>query len=169
MQKNDLENQFQLILQRRMKHEPFAYISGEKEFYNSTFKVNKNTLIPRPDSELLVDTTLEILQSINITKPVNVLELGVGSGAIILSIMKEIKTKFNHLFHLFKWKGTDISKDAILTAKSNAKSLNLREEITFEEKDWIEEISLDDFDIIISNPPYISSSVIETLHPTVKE
>ena len=157
------------LIQRRFINEPFAYISEKKDFYNATFKVNQYTLIPRPDSELLVESALEIIKKEDFKKPLSILELGVGSGAIILSIMKEIKKNFSSLFPLIKWKGTDISNDTLSVAKENAEQLSIDKFIEFECRNWIDGMNIDDYDIIISNPPYIPTTVIDSLNCSVKE
>ena len=133
---------FTTALHRRANGEPFAYITGTKEFWSLEFMVNEHVLIPRPDTELLVELTLHTIS--NIKSPC-ILELGTGSGAISIAIAKERKD-CNIL-------ATDISLPALELAKLNAK--HHKAEITFAHSDWYKNLSDTKYNVIISNPPYI--------------
>jgi release factor glutamine methyltransferase len=146
---------FKKYLHRRSKNEPIAYILGEKEFWSSTFYVNNNTLIPRPETELLVDKLLEFYKNKNIS----ILDIGTGSGCIIVSLLINLK-KSNGI-------GIDISRNAILTAKKNALKYKLSERVKFLNKS-INNIFSKKFDLIVSNPPYIDSKGIKNLSDDIK-
>ena len=149
------KNYFNLI-ERRRKNEPVAYILGYKEFWKSTFKVDKNVLIPRPDTEILIE---QVLKELSINSSKKILDIGTGSGCIIISILKERK----------KCHGTaiDVSKKAINLAKYNAKIQHIRNRINFFNSD-IDNFCRDNYDLIISNPPYIKMFEINDLDIDVK-
>jgi release factor glutamine methyltransferase len=138
---------FSASLHRRAQGEPLAYITGTKEFWSLEIKVDKHVLIPRPETELLVELTLDSIS--NIESP-SILELGTGSGAISIAVAKERSD--------CKILATDISLPALSLAKLNAK--NHRTNITFIQSDWYKNLPNDGdkkkFHAIISNPPYIS-------------
>ena len=142
-------------LQRRSKNEPVAYILEEKEFWSKKFNVNKGTLIPRPETELLVDKILKIYQG----KKISILDIGTGSGCIIISILSSLKNS-NGI-------GIDISKNAILTAKKNALKHKLTKRVKFLNK-TLNNIFGKKFDLIVSNPPYIGSKDIKNLSDDIK-
>lgn len=135
---------------KRLKHEPMAYITGNKYFFGLNFRVNHNVLVPRPETEILVEQALAILPD---NSEANVLELGTGSGAVILAIAK-YRPKCNFY-------ATDISNKALVIAKKNANLLKINN-IRFYKGDWFKAIPKLDFkfDIIISNPPYIGDEQI---------
>ncbi len=133
---------FTSAFNRRAKGEPLAYITGSKEFWSLEFMVNKHVLIPRPDTELLVELTLKAILSI---KTPDILELGTGSGAIAIAIAKE-REDCNII-------ATDTSIPALELAKLNAKQHKV--EITFAHSDWYKNLPEKKYDVIISNPPYI--------------
>lgn len=153
------ENLLKNCIKRRLKHEPIAYIIGYKEFFGEIFYVNNHTLIPRPETELIVEKTLEYIKKKNLKRP-TILELGVGSGAIILSVSKNCSV-LNSI-------GVDINKEALKIANQNAKKLNLENCISFIQSNWFENIKNQKFDIIISNPPYIERNIIKSLDEEVK-
>ena len=134
---------FNAILHRRTEGEPLAYITGEKEFWSLDFKVNKHVLIPRPETELLVELSLE---SITNKKFPRVLELGTGSGAIAISIARDRED--------CTIIATDISREALKVATKNAKHHEVN--IKFIQSDWFDNITSEKFDLIVSNPPYVS-------------
>tara|TARA_B100000965_G_scaffold300536_1_gene259028 strand:- start:59 stop:901 length:843 start_codon:yes stop_codon:yes gene_type:complete len=145
------------FIERRKKKEPIAYITGFKEFWRDKFKVNKNVLIPRPDTEILVE---QILKETNIKSKKKILDIGTGSGCIIISFLKERKKCFGV--------GVDISKNAIKLAEYNAKMQHLGNRIRFLNSD-IDNIYRDKYDLIISNPPYIELHKIKDLDEDVKD
>ena len=153
-----IEEYFEL-LGRRVNNEPTAYILGEKEFYSRRFKVNPSVLIPRPETELLAEEAIRI--SYTIESPV-VLDIGTGSGCIAVTIAGE-----NPGAKIF---AADISPEALRTASDNARMLlGTKDKITFIEGDLLSPFKKEAFDIIVSNPPYVSESQYETLEPEVRD
>ena len=142
-------------LQRRSNNEPIAYILGEKEFWSKKFYVNKDTLIPRPETELLVDKILKIYRD----KRISILDVGTGSGCIIISLLSSLKNS--------KGIGIDISKNAILTAEKNALKYKLTNRVKFINKSF-NNIFSKKFDLIVSNPPYIDSKDMKNLSDDIK-
>ena len=150
---------------RLVKGEPIQYVLGEWDFRTLTLKCDRRALIPRPETEELVTRVLAHLNSrlsSSVSRPL-VVDVGTGTGAIILSLAKELKSDAVFL-------GTDVSEDAIALAKENAERCGLSEKVKFAVMD-----GLDDFDepqcvdVIVSNPPYIESAVCETLDPRVRD
>ena len=139
-------SRYQQYLTRRETGEPIAYIQKEKEFWSLPISVNENVLIPRPETELLVDTALSLLAN---NPDAKILDLGTGSGCIALALAKELPD------------ATIVACDrydiCIATAKQNAKNLQLNN-IQFVISHWFDSIQQNDFDLIISNPPYISET-----------
>jgi len=146
---------YKKYLHRRSNNEPIAYILGEKEFWSKTFYVNKSTLIPRPETELLVDKILKIYRD----KKISILDIGTGSGCIIISLLSSLKNS--------KGIGIDISKNAILTAEKNALKYKLTKRVKFTNKSF-NNIFSKKFDLIVSNPPYIDSKNIKNLSDDIK-
>ncbi len=144
-------SQFNKLLKRREKREPIAYILKEKEFWSKKFFVNKKVLIPRPETELLVEQIIKIFQS---KSSINILDIGTGTGCILLSILSELKDS--------KGIGVDISKDALKIAKCNAFKHRLITRTKFFNKS-IDEINQRLFDLIVSNPPYIKRGDLKNL------
>ena len=141
---NDIQYQkFKKLISSRLRRKPIAYITGKKFFWKYEFEVNDKVLIPRPDTELIIEQLLETYKHKN---RINLLEIGVGSGCIILSILKEKKN--------FIGKGLDLSKDCIELCKINADKLRVNHRIKFYKSD-IDNFNLGKYDLIISNPPYI--------------
>lgn len=148
---------FMEMIKRRAKNEPVAYMLQKKEFYGIEFAVNQNVLIPRPDSETLVD---EVLSYYKRDDSIDILELGVGSGCLLLTILKYMQNASGT--------AVDIKEEAINVTKSNYKNLSLKNSIEFIPKSW-NNIEFDKkFDLIISNPPYIRKDHIDTLQEDVK-
>lgn len=138
------------LVRRRSLHEPVAYIVGSKGFYNHTFKVTPAVLIPRPETELLVEQAFEWLEKNNITKP-NVLDLGCGSGCIGLSILAKYPEGQLTM--------VDISADALAVAKENAEQMKLSnirwKQADVGSVDFSDQLKNEFFDLILANPPYI--------------
>ena len=145
-----IQNRYIDAIKRRMKREPIAYIIGKKEFWSENFKVNSSTLVPRPETELLIYKIVKYFKN----KSINVLDIGTGSGCILLSILKELKHS--------RGIGIDISTKAIKAAKENAKNLNLINRSKFKFFD-IDKFNLGKYDLIVSNPPYIPFKDIKNL------
>ncbi len=161
-----LLSEFQLeklrkLTQRRVSREPIARILGHREFWSLNFKVDESTLVPRPDSETLVEAVMERITNRN--TPVSILDLGTGSGCLLLAILSELK--------LASGLGVDLSEQALKIAALNAKYLNLEDRARFLHSNWFEKIDKKErpFDIIISNPPYISDDDITRLEPDVSK
>ena len=146
---------FKKYLQRRSNNEPIAYILEEKEFWSKKFYINKGTLIPRPETELLVDKILKIYKE----KKISILDIGTGSGCIIISLLSSLKNS-NGI-------GVDVSKNAISTAQKNAIKYNLSKRVKFFKKSF-KNIFGKKFDLIVSNPPYIDSKYIKDLSDDIK-
>ena len=121
---------FQEKVLRRAEHEPVAYLLGQKEFWSLTFEVNPKVLIPRPETELLVEQTLEILSSQ--TGPISIIELGTGSGAVSIALSKSLTHPLTTRFI-----ATDISRGALRTAQKNAGLHGLEKTIHFVQGDWL--------------------------------
>ncbi len=137
------------LLSRRAEGEPIAYITGEKEFWSLPFTVSKATLIPRPDTETLVELVLDLYHN---DESITCLDLGTGTGAIALALASEKSA--------WKIDATDFNVEAVKLAQYNAKNFNLTH-INIYQSDWFEEISKNKkFDIIVSNPPYIDENDI---------
>ncbi len=145
---------YQLLLRKRMERVPLQYITGVQEFMGLEFKVNSHVLIPRQDTETLVEEALKVLEP-----GMSVLDLCTGSGCIIVSLVKCAKGKVCAA-------ASDISKQALLVAKENAKSHQA--DVTLIRSDLFRQIA-GTFDLIISNPPYIPTGDIPTLMPEVRE
>ncbi len=147
---NNLEY-FKRLIKERAKRKPIAYLLNKKFFWDSEFYVNENTLIPRPDTEVLIE---EILRLTKYKNKLNILDIGVGSGCILLTILKERKN--------FIGTGIDISKKSLDICKINAKNFDLNERTKFYKSD-IDKFTLGKYDLIISNPPYIKSCDLKYL------
>jgi len=148
-------NIFKGLIERRKKGEPVAYLINKKEFWRDEFFVNKDVLIPRPDTELIVEQVLKIYPK---DKKLQVLDIGTGSGCILLSILKE---RFN-----FYGTGIDISKKSINISKLNAKLLNLTSKVKFFHSS-IDNFKIGKYDLIVSNPPYIEFLSLKYLEKDV--
>ena len=149
-------NDFNKLISRRSTREPLAYILKNKEFWSKNFFVNKNTLIPRPETELLCEIVIKTIKN----KNSYILDIGTGTGCILLSILSDIKKA--------KGIGIDISKKAIEVAKKNSNSLGLNKRAKFFTKS-LESIHNYKFDLIVSNPPYIKTSDIKNLSEDVRK
>lgn len=145
--------EYENVLKKRAEHIPLQYITGEQDFMGLPFKVNQSVLIPRQDTETLVEEALKLV------KPgMKVLDMCTGSGCIIISILKNVSN--------VEGLGVDISKQALLVAKENARLNEV--EVSLERSDLFEMVA-DTYDIIVSNPPYIPTAVIDGLQPEVAQ
>ena len=136
-------DKFKSLIERRKKGEPIAYLINKKEFWKDEFFVNKDVLIPRPDSELIIEQVLKIYSK---DVQLQVLDIGTGSGCILLSILKERPN--------FYGTGIDISKKSINVSKINAKQLNLTNRVKFIHSS-VDNFNIGKYDLVVSNPPYI--------------
>lgn len=141
-------NQLKEILVRRSKGEPMAYILGEKEFWSLPLKVSPDTLIPRPDTECLVEAALAWANKrLKTQESLQILDLGTGTGAIALALASELKGKAKVL-------GVDFKPEVVELAESNRQNLQI-ENADFLQSDWFSSLEKQQFDLIVSNPPYI--------------
>ena len=147
---------FDSLIQRRLNKEPIAYIINEKEFWSKKFKVNKNTLIPRPETELLVENLMKTYKN----KRISLLDIGTGSGCIIISLLSELSNS--------NGVGIDISSNALEVAKKNASLHKVESKIKFYNKSIINLYNYK-FDLIVSNPPYIERKNIKNLDDDIKK
>lgn len=151
-------DRFYDMCRRRASGEPSAYITGVKEFMSLEFEVNKNVLIPRPETEMLVEMVCEKYQS----KDINIIDICTGSGAIACSVA--------HFLPKAKVTATDISDAALEVALKNAQKNKVDNRVHFVKSDALKKICIPArFDLVLSNPPYIESSVIDTLETCVKD
>ena len=144
-------------IKRRLAHEPVHRILGAREFYGLNLKMSRDTLEPRPDTEILVDTILKHIR--DKAAPLSFIDLGTGTGAICLSLLSQLPNA--------KGQATDILGDAVATAQSNASSLGLADRFQAFVSDWFADVR-GQFDFIVSNPPYIASSVVVGLDESVR-
>lgn len=157
---------YKKLIIRREKREPIAYLINHKEFYGLDFYVNKNVLIPRPETELLVEAVLQQINSKQLTtnrKKLTIVDIGTGSGCIAITLAKQLKQlkQFKH-FNIY---ATDISKKALEVAKINAKKHKVLSKITFLKGNLLELLK-EKNDIIVCNPPYVLKN--EKTSPEVK-
>ena len=146
---------FKKLVQERATRKPIAYLLNKKSFWKSEFNVNKNTLIPRPDTEIILEQILKFTKNKNY---LNILDIGVGSGCILLSILKERKN--------FYGTGIDISRNSLDICKMNAKKLLLEKRVKFFKSD-VDKFAIGKYDLIVSNPPYIKTSDLKYLESDV--
>jgi len=146
----EIIKKYKIAIKRRINREPVAYITGKKEFWSTEFFVNKSTLVPRPETELLIYKLVEFYKF----KKINILDVGTGSGCILLSLLKELNKSYGT--------GIDISKKAVQIAKKNAKNLKLNNRSKFKVFD-LEKFNNGKYDLIVSNPPYIPTKDINKL------
>ena len=149
-------NNFNKLIVRRSTREPLAYILKNKEFWSNDFFVNRNTLIPRPETEILCDIVIKLFKN----KDPHILDIGTGTGCILLSILSEIKKA--------KGIGIDISRKAVEVAKKNSNNHGLNKKTKFFIRS-IDNIYNYKFDLIVSNPPYIKTSDIKNLSDDVRK
>jgi len=146
------------FLNRRARREPVSHIIGRKGFWKILLQVNKHVLTPRPETEVIVD---EVLKAFPEQMPFNMLDLGVGSGTILLAVLAERPAA--------KGLGIDVSEEALAVARENAANLDLAGRTALLRGDWTNGLGDDSFDLVVSNPPYIATEVIETLEPEVRD
>ena len=146
---------FKKLIERRSSKEPLAYILKEKEFWSKKFEVNESTLVPRPETELMLEKLIKIYKD----KKINLLDIGTGSGCILISLLSEFKNSIGV--------GIDISTEALKIAKKNAKKHKINNKIFFYNKSFTE-IYDRKFDLIVSNPPYLLTKDIRNLQEDIK-
>jgi len=146
---------FKKLVHERSTRKPIAYLLNKKFFWKSEFYVNKNALIPRPDTEIIIEQILKVTKNKNYLR---ILDIGIGSGCILLSILKERKNYYGT--------GIDISKDSLEISKINAKNLLVEERIKFYKSD-VDKFALGKYDLIVSNPPYIKKNNLKYLERDV--
>ena len=154
IEKNSLEH-FKYLIDQRSKGEPIAYLVGKKDFWNFQFKIYKDVLIPRPDSELIVEQVLKLSKNKHKLK---LLDIGIGSGCILLSILNEKKD--------FYGVGIDVSKKCIDLSKINALNLGIENRVKFFKSD-VDNFNYGKYDLIVSNPPYINQFDLKCLDKEV--
>jgi len=145
-------------LTRRENREPVSHILGRKGFWKIMLGVTKDVLTPRPDTETVVEYSLREFPE---HAPWRILDLGVGSGAILLALLAERPAA--------KGLGVDVSEEALAVARDNAASLGLADRLALLRGDWTTGLEGNEFDLVVSNPPYIATHVIETLEPEVRD
>jgi release factor glutamine methyltransferase len=154
----DQETTLADYLSRRERREPVSHILGRKGFWKIMLQVTPDVLTPRPDTETVVEY---VLRDFPERAAWSILDLGVGSGAIILSILAERPAA--------RGLGVDVSEEALAVARDNAAHLGLAGRLALLRGDWTEGLAEASFDLVVSNPPYIASGVIETLEPEVRD
>jgi release factor glutamine methyltransferase len=155
--------QFKKLILRRLRHEPAAYILGRREFWSLSFQVTRDVLIPRPETELLVEETLRLLSHAKPANPAHrILEIGTGSGAVIVALAKELPAA--------QLVATDISEKALGVARQNASNHAVEDRIRFLQGDLFAPLPQESpFDLILTNPPYIPQDQIPVLPPEVRD
>ncbi|MDA9725829.1 peptide chain release factor N(5)-glutamine methyltransferase [Candidatus Pelagibacter sp.] len=154
LKKNDLDN-FNKLIQQRSLGKPIAHLTNRKFFWKSEFFVTNNTLIPRPDTELIIENVLKLTKHKN---KINILDIGVGSGCILLTILKEKKN--------FYGTGIDISQKCLNICKINADKLKVSSNLKLY-KSNVDKFNLGKYDLIVSNPPYIKKHKLKYLEKDV--
>jgi release factor glutamine methyltransferase len=154
----DADARLAAFVERRARREPVSLILGRKGFWTLMMAVAPGVLTPRPETETILDVVLPLFAP---EQAFSVLDLGVGSGAIVLSILAERPRA--------KGLGVDASEEALAVARDNAASLGLAGRLALLRGDWTAGLERDSFDLVVSNPPYIATSEIETLAPEVRD
>ena len=148
---------FKTLIKKRSNRKPIAYLINKKFFWKYEFLITEDILIPRPDTELLIELALKITRNKN---RINILDIGIGSGCILLSILKEKKN--------FSGTGIDISKNCINISKINANKLKVTDRTKFYKSD-VDKFDLGKYDLIVSNPPYIKKNELKYLETEVSK
>ena len=151
------------LLERRLRYEPIAYILGRREFYGRNFSLNHDVLIPRPDSETIVDFALKKLRE-KTPAPVDILDLGTGSGVLGITLSAE--------YPYARTSATDISSKALQVAKSNATSLGVAKRMQFAQGDLfaaLDHLETKKFDLIVTNPPYLNPNEKNALQADIRD
>jgi release factor glutamine methyltransferase len=155
---SDQQTAYQSLIERRLQHEPIQYITGQQEFYGLNFHVTPAVLIPRPETEHLVEAVLKLLPS---NQSLKLADIGTGSGAIAIALAA-------HLPHA-AITALDISLDALAIATTNARENNVADRLRFLQSDLLNAVSQEEkFDAVVSNPPYIPEMDRGSLHPQVR-
>ena len=149
-------NKFRKLIELRSTGKPIAYLTGSKTFWKHDFKINNNVLVPRPDTEVIVEETLKVIRNKN---KLHILDIGIGSGCILLSILSEKKN--------FKGVGIDVSKKSLDLSEINAVNLGLKKRVKLFKSD-VDNFHYGKYDLIVSNPPYISELKLKYLDKDVK-
>ena len=164
----DEQAAYQRLIERRLRFEPIQYILGETEFYGLTLKVRPGVLIPRPETELLVEAVIERMGGSEPTSqrrdaghPVRIVDVGTGSGAIAIALAAALP--------LASITAVDLSEAALEVARENAALHGFAERIRFMRSDLLEAVAGEEFDAVVSNPPYIADGDSAGLHPQVRE
>ncbi len=150
-------NKFNKLIERRSLHNPVAHLTNKKFFWNSEFFVTKDTLIPRPDTELILENVLSLTKQ---KSKIKILDIGIGSGCILLSILRERKN--------FYGTGVDISKNCLNITKINAINLKVNNRLKLYKSD-VDKFNLGKYDLIVSNPPYIETYKLKYLEKDVAD
>ena len=153
---NSEVKKFKINIDKRKNNIPIAYILGKKEFWKIQFKIDKSVLIPRPETEIIVEQALKYIKK---DQKKNIIDVGIGSGCILVSILKER--------NWCKGTGIDVSKSALKIAKINAKMQHIQNRIKFIHSD-IDNNNFSKYDMLVSNPPYIKKCLLNTLSEDVK-
>ena len=148
-------NSFRKLIKKRSTGKPIAYLTNKKFFWNSEFTLSEDVLIPRPDTELVIEKVLDLTSCKN---KLNILEIGIGSGCILLSILKERKS--------FYGTGIDISKNCLNISKLNANKLKVSSKLKLY-KSNVDKFNIGKYDLIVSNPPYIKNNCLKYLEKSV--
>ena len=156
----DFSGRLDALIERRARREPVAYIRGEQEFWNHDFAVNRSVLIPRPETELIIEELLQCLPQDLPQRACRILDIGTGSGCLAVIAAAELP--------LARVTATDISKPALEVARANARRYGVADRITFVESAYVGHAEAP-FDFIISNPPYVTESEYQNLAPEVRE
>lgn len=152
---------FWQLITRRATREPLQYITGSQEFWSREFSVDQRVLIPRPDTELVIEVALLLLRDTSSSYPIRLLDIGTGSGCLAVTLATQLP-------HAQVW-ATDISADALAVAHANASRHGVSDRITFVQTDLWPPATANPFDLIVSNPPYIAQPELSGLPPEVQD